>query len=76
MATRKKIAGPCGWCNEAIPAGAETCPTCNATAPKSIAVEIPGLTTISPELLAADARVSAHVEKLGKSRLVNLLVNV
>lgn len=73
MATSKDTTTtPCGWCTAAIPAGEDTCPDCGASAVKD-GIEVPGLTSVTAELQVADARVSAHLERLSHKPLVHLI---
>ncbi|HEX7612986.1 MAG TPA: hypothetical protein VF371_09435 [Candidatus Limnocylindrales bacterium] len=61
--TRKEVSKTvaemsCEWCSALVPAGATSCPTCKVPlgASDTQSVTIPGVTAISPELLAYAAR--------------------
>jgi hypothetical protein len=63
-------AGRCPWCSAALPvADAEECPSCRARLVEETGVEIPGLTSVDPVLLA----VAAAPRKV-KRNLATLLV--
>ena len=55
----------CEWCSAAVPAGAETCPNCQAplNLPDIETMAIPGVTEVSPELRAYAAQA-----RTGKKR--------
>ena len=51
----------CPWCSSGVPAGAERCPSCGAaltTAVESTVAPIPGVTAVSPELVAYQEKVT------------------
>jgi hypothetical protein len=63
-------AGRCPWCSAALPvADAEECPSCRARLVEEAGVEIPGLTSVDPVLLAA-----AAAPRKVKRNLATLLV--
>ncbi len=62
--------GRCPWCSAALPvADAEECPSCRARLVEEAGVEIPGLTSVDPVLLAA-----AAAPRKVKRNLATLLV--
>jgi hypothetical protein len=49
-------AGRCPWCSAVLPTpGAAVCPTCQARLVEEEEVEIPGVTSVYPDLLASSA---------------------
>jgi hypothetical protein len=56
----------CPWCSARVPAGASTCPACQATIDPDEAtdsIHLPGLTEVSPELRAYAEQVRAGRKK-------------
>jgi hypothetical protein len=64
----------CPWCSARVPAGASTCPACKAAIGAdgaADAIQLPGLTEVSPDLRAYAERVRAGKRK--RRSLSNLL---
>lgn len=73
-AKTKAPVATCEWCTTPLAAGDQICVACNASAPKSLAEDIPGLTAITGELQVAQRRYEQHIANLKPNRLVKFLV--